>query len=153
MAVICLLWARDSFFVACRFWLPCHISKKSWTLAILCNFLSSASFFISELFSVFVVSDTGLSPAQMPFLTWANCHTTTSSWRVSPVVFDCLQPIASHPRAELACSPTAWGMIETMSCAAFETSAYSECVSSCWRHQSVMSGIHNVLLIPIGSEW
>jgi len=46
-AVICLLWARDSFCVARRFWLPYHISKKSWTLAILRNFLSSTSFFNS----------------------------------------------------------------------------------------------------------
>jgi len=30
-AVICLFWTRDSFWVAHRFWLPCHISKKSWT--------------------------------------------------------------------------------------------------------------------------
>jgi hypothetical protein len=26
MADICLVWARDSFYVARRFWLPCHIS-------------------------------------------------------------------------------------------------------------------------------
>jgi len=41
MAVICFVWAKDSFGVAGRYWLPCHISKKMWTLAILCNFLSS----------------------------------------------------------------------------------------------------------------
>ena len=40
--VICLFRAQDPFWVAHRFWLPCYISKKSWTLAILCNFLPSA---------------------------------------------------------------------------------------------------------------
>jgi len=63
--VICTFWVRDSFWVAHRFWLPCHISKKSSTLAILCNVLSSASFFISESFSVFVVSNSGLVPAKI----------------------------------------------------------------------------------------
>jgi hypothetical protein len=29
MAVICLFWTRDSFWVARRFWLPCHFSKMS----------------------------------------------------------------------------------------------------------------------------
>jgi len=65
-AVIYLFWARDSFLVAQRFWLPCHISKKLWTLAILCNFLSSASFFSSMLFSALVVSNTGSSPTNIP---------------------------------------------------------------------------------------
>jgi len=32
---ICLFWAQDFFSVAHRFWLPCHISKRSWTVAIL----------------------------------------------------------------------------------------------------------------------
>ena len=49
-----LVWVWASFCVARKFWLPCHISKKSWTLAILCNFLSSASFFNSKSFSVSV---------------------------------------------------------------------------------------------------
>jgi hypothetical protein len=31
---ICVCWEWDSFFVACRFWLPCYISNKLWTLAI-----------------------------------------------------------------------------------------------------------------------
>jgi len=35
--VICLFWARDSFWVTHRFWQPCYISKKLWTFAILCN--------------------------------------------------------------------------------------------------------------------
>jgi hypothetical protein len=38
-----VFWVRDSFWVAHRFCLPCHISQKSWTLAIWCIFLSSAS--------------------------------------------------------------------------------------------------------------
>jgi len=97
MAVICLVWAQNSFCVSHRFWLPCHISKKLWTLDNLCNFLSSASIFISELFSVFVVSDPGLSPAKIPLLAQENCLTTTFSRRVSPGVIDCLLPIT--PRA------------------------------------------------------
>jgi hypothetical protein len=40
-----------------------------------------------------------------------------------------------------------------MSRATFEYLDYFECVSSCWRHQSVMSGIQNVMLIPIWLEW
>ena len=50
MAVICLFWAWHYICVAWRFWLPCPISKKSWTLAIQFNFLSSASFFVSKSF-------------------------------------------------------------------------------------------------------
>ena len=89
-AVMCLFWVRDSFCIAHRLWLPCHITKKSWTLAIQCYFLSSAYLFISESFSVFVVSNTGLSPASIPLLARANCLTMTFLQRVSPVVFDCL---------------------------------------------------------------
>jgi len=44
-------------------------------------------------------------------------------------------------------------MIENMSRATFERSAYFEWVSSCRRHHPVMSGIQNVLVISIGSEW
>jgi len=73
--------------------------------------------------------------------------------RVSPVVFDCLQPIISCPREILHCTPTACGMIDTKSHTALERWAYFESFSSCGRHHSVMSGIHNVLLISIGSEW
>jgi len=89
-AVICLFWARDSFCVARRFWLPCHISKKSWTLAILCSFLSSASFFSSKLISVFALSNSGSVPAKILVLAQMNCLSTTFSQRVSPVVVDCL---------------------------------------------------------------
>ena len=142
-----------SFWVAGRFWLPCHISKKLWTLAILCNFLSSASFFISESSSVFVVSNSGSVPAKIPLLARANCLTRTFSRRVSPVVFDYLQPKTSWPREKLASTPTPCGMIENMSRGTLERSAYSECVTSCCCHQLVMSGNQNVLLISIGSEW
>jgi len=80
-AAICLFWERDSFCIARRFWLPCYISKKSWTLALLCNFLSSASFFSSESFPVLSVS---------LLLARANCLTMTISQRLSRMVFDCL---------------------------------------------------------------
>jgi len=133
-AVIYLFSARDSFLVARRFWLHCHISKKLWTLAILCKGLSSTSFFISESFSVLVVSNSGLVPAKIQLLARANCHAMTSSQRVLPLVFDCHHPITSRPREKLASTPTPCGMIEYMSRAKLESSAYCECVSSCWRH-------------------
>jgi len=68
-------------------------------------------------------------------------------------VFDCLQPITSRPREKPASTPTRCGMIENMSHTRLERSAYFECVSSCSRHQSVMSANQNVLLISVGSEW
>ena len=48
---------------------------------------------------------------------------------------------------------TPCGMIENMSRAALERSAYSECSCLHRRHQSVMSGIENILLTSIRSEW
>ena len=36
--VLCLFWAGNSFCLAHTFWRPYHISKTSWTLAILCKF-------------------------------------------------------------------------------------------------------------------
>jgi len=152
-AVICVFWARHSFWVPHRFWLPCHISTMLWTLPILYNFLSSASFFSSELLSVFVASNSGSTPAKITLLAWANCFTTTFSQRVSPVVFDCLQPITSRPREILGSTSTPCGMIQNISRATLGTSAFFDCISSCWHHQSVMSGNQNVLLISFGSEW
>jgi len=151
--VICVFWDQDSFLVSRRFWLPCHISKKLWTLTILCNFRSSTSFFISESFSVFLVSNSRPLTGKIPLLPWANCLTTTFSRRVLPVVFDYLQPITSRPREKLASTPTPWARIENMSRSTLERSGYFKCVSSCCRHQSVISGIQNILLISIGSEW
>ena len=113
--VICVIWAQDSFCIACRFWLPCHISKKSWTMAILCNVLSSTCFFNSKSFSVSVVSNAVQSPANIPLLAPANCVSMSFSWRVSPVVLDCLQPITSRPRENLAYTLTPCSMIENMS--------------------------------------
>jgi len=152
-AVICLFWARDCFWVARRFCLPCHISEKSRTLAILCNFHSAASFFISKTFSVFIVSNSGSVQSKIPWLAWANCLTMTFLRKVSTMVFDCLQPITSRPREKLASTPTPCGMIKNMSRTRTERLGYFECVSSCWCHQSVMSGNQYELLISIGSEW
>jgi len=152
IAVICLFWVRDSFWVACRFWLPSHIFKMLWTMAILCGFLSFASVFISKWFSVSVVFNYGWALAKILVLAWANCLTTTFSRMASPVVFDCLQPITSRPRERLASTPTLCGTIESISCATLEGLAYFECMSSCWRHQLVISGNQNVLLISIWSE-
>jgi hypothetical protein len=89
-AVTYLFWVRDSFCTVHSFWLPCHISKKLWTLAMLCNFFSSTMLFISESCYVFVVSNAGSSPANIPLLAWAEEITMSFSRRVSTVVFDCL---------------------------------------------------------------
>ena len=66
--VIWLVWEADSFCAARRIWLLCQISKTSWTLASLCNVLSSDSHFIAESFSVFVGSNDGSSPNQYPLI-------------------------------------------------------------------------------------
>jgi len=152
-AVICLFQARDSFCVVRRFWLPCHISKKSWTLAIRCNLPSSTSLFNSKSSSVSNLSSAGSSPANIQLLAQAYYHTTTNSRRVLPVVFDCLQPIMSRPREKLASTQTPCGMIENILHATLEWSAYVGWVSSCWRHHSVISGNQNVVLISIGWKW
>ena len=152
-AVICMFWVRDSFWLAPRISMSCHISKESWTLAILCNVLCSAFFFFSESFSVFIVSKSGSSPAKIPWLARANSLPTTFSRRVLPVVFDYLLPITSPRREKLTSTPTPCGMIESMSCSTLERLADLECVSSCWCHLSVMSGNQNVLLLSIRSEW
>jgi len=54
---------------------------------------------------------------------------------------------------KLASTATPWGMKKKMLHTTLERLAYFECVSSCWGHQSVMSGTQNVLQISIGSEW
>jgi len=131
-AVIGVFWARDSFCVAHRSWLPCHVSKRSWTLAILCNVRCSTSFFSSESFCVFVVSNTGSVPANIPLLAWANCLTTTFSRTRLPVVFECFQRTTSRPKEWLASTPTPGGMIENMSRATLDRSAQWECDFTCW---------------------
>ena len=152
-AVICFFWAWDSFWVARRFWLSCHISRQSSTLPILCNFLSSTSFFISESFCMFVVSNFGSGPAKIPLLAQENCLISTFLQRVSPVVFDCLQLIPSQQRERLVSTPKLWCMIENILRSTLERSAYFEWVSSYWHHQSVIFSIQNVLPVSIGSEW
>ena len=85
MVVICLLWTRDSSSAPCRFWLPCHICNMPWTLAILCIVLCSASLFISESFSGFMLFNSGSVPAKILVLAWTNCLKTTFLPRVTPV--------------------------------------------------------------------
>jgi len=152
-AVICLFWTRDFFWVARRFWLPRHISKKSRTLAILCNVFSSTSFYISESLSEFIVSNWGSAPAKIWLWARANCLGTTFSQRVWPVDSDCLQQSTSRPREGLPSTPTRGGMIENISRVTLKRLAYFECVSNCWCHHSVISGNQNVLLTSIGSKW
>jgi len=134
MAVICLFWVGDSVCVAHRFWLPCHISKKLWTLPILSNFLTSAASSFSESFWVFVVSNAGSSPVNLQLLAQVNCLTTTFSQRISRVVVDCLQLRTSYPREKLDSTPTLCGMTENLSHGTLERSAYFECVSSSLRY-------------------
>jgi len=153
MAVICLFWGWDSFHVAHRFWLPCNIFKKSWALAILCNCLSCASLFISKSFAVSVVSNAGLSTPNIRLLIPANFLTGTLLQRVLRLVFHCLEPISSRPREKLVSTATPCGMIQNMSHSTLERSAYYTCISTCWCHEPVISGIHNVLLIAVGLEW
>jgi len=114
MAVICLIWVWDFFCVAHRFWLPYHISKESWTLAILYNFLSSVYFFNYNSFSVSGISNAAQSPANIALLAWANYLTMTFCQSTSPVVLDRLQPITSCWRENLASSPTPCGIIDNM---------------------------------------
>jgi len=130
-AVISIFWAWHSFFIALRFWLPCHISKSSWILANLCKFLSSADHFISKSFSLYIVSSAWLLAANILLLAWVNCLRTTFSRKVSPAVFDYLQLRKSWPSGKLASTPAPCGLIEYTSYATFEKSAYCECVSSC----------------------
>jgi len=112
--VICLSLVRDFLCVAYRFWLPCHIFKQSWSVGILYNFLSSASCCTTKLFSGFVVSETGQSPAKITVLARANCLTTTFSELVLPAVVDSLQPTTSHPREHL--TPLGHHMVRYIIC-------------------------------------
>jgi len=152
-AVSYLFGPRYSFCVAHRFWLPCHISKKSWTLAIQCYVVSSTTLFISASFSAFAISNAGSLPSNLMLFALPNSPTTSCSRRALPVVFDSLQPITSCPRESLVSTWTWWGMIETMSHATFEWSAYFDCIFSCCRHLSVLSSTQHVLLISDGWEW
>jgi len=112
--VICLFGGGDSICVSHRFWLPSPITKKSWILGILCNLLSSADVFNSKSFIVSAVSNAAPSPANDLLKAWANCHMTTFSGRVSPVVLESLQPIRASPSEKLASTPIPCGRIETM---------------------------------------
>ena len=120
MAVICFFWAWDAFCVACRFWLPCHISKRSGTLAILCSVLSSTSSVISKSISVCVLTNDWSSPAKIRLLPRANFLTTTSSQTVSSVVFDCFQLMISRARERPASTQIPCCMIEQKTCAILE---------------------------------
>jgi len=140
-AAICVFWVRESFRVWRRFRLPCHISEQPWTLAIWCDLCLSASLLISEPFSWFILSNAGSPPANIPVLAPAHYVTMTFWWRVLPLDMDSLQPISPCPREKQACDQTACGMIEQMSCATLERSAYTESISSCCCHQSMMSDI------------
>jgi len=152
-AAIGLFWVQDYSCVAHRFCLPCHISRKPWTLAILCNFLSSASLYICKLCSILVVSNAGSLHANIPLLARAICLTPTLSWKLSPVLLDCLSLKRSCQREKPASTLTPPGMIENISCTTLDRLAYFECMSSCPCHQSVISGIQTVLLISMRSEW
>jgi len=135
IALICLCRAWDSFCVAWRFWLSCHTCNKLWTLAILCNFLSSASLFSSISFAASVVCNTESMPANIPLSARAYCLTTTFWQRVSPMGFDCLHPIRTCPREKQASTLTPCGIIENRLRATLDRPAYIEHGSSRWCHQ------------------
>jgi len=145
IAVIYIFGKRDSCCVAQKFWLPCHISKMSWTLAILCDFHFPASFFNSKLFSVLVGSNAAQLPANILLLAITHCLTTTYTQHILAVVLDCLQPISSLPREELDSTPRGCGIMGYMSRATFEWSAYFECISTCCHHQGLIYSNRNVL--------
>ena len=83
-AVMSWFWARDSFCLACRFWLPCHISKTLWTLAILGNFFCSTSLSISRSLSVFIIFNARSSLANNRLLARAHCLSPTVLCWVRP---------------------------------------------------------------------
>jgi len=153
MAVICLFWAHDSICVAHRLWQTCHIAKMLWTWASMCNLHCFALFSNSMSSAVSVICNRGKSPPNIALLARANCLTTTFSRSILPVVLDCLQPVTTRSREKLAFIPTPRDMTENKSSVRLERLVYSGCVSSCWPHQSVISGNQNVLLISIGPEW
>jgi len=116
-------------------------------------FFPDVSLFNSKSFSISVVSNAGLSPANITLLAWVNSLTTTVSQRVSAYDTDCLQPITTRPREKLASTLRTCGIMHNMLCATLERLVYFESLYSCWRHQSVISGIESVLQISIGWEW
>jgi len=73
IAVSCTFWVPNCFCVAHQWWLPGHISNMSWTLVILCNFLSATSFFNSKSFSVSIIFNAVQSPTKINY--WLDkCH-------------------------------------------------------------------------------
>jgi hypothetical protein len=95
-----------------------------WTLAIVCSCLSSGSFFVSEWFSVFIVSNCGSACANIPSLDRANGYTKIFLQRVLRVIYSFLRPITSWPRRKLVSTLTACSMIEIISPTTLERSAY-----------------------------
>jgi len=91
--------------------------------------------------------------SQWSFIPRVNRHTTCILWSISPVDFHCLHPITYYQQEQLSPTLTSWYMIENTLWATLERLAYFECVSSCWRHQSVIFGNQNVQLILIWSAW
>jgi hypothetical protein len=92
-------------------------------LAILCNIHSFAFFFLSEVFSVFIVSNFRSVLAQILVLAGASCLITTFSPRVSRVVFDSPQATTSQAQQKLVSALAPCGMIEIMSHATLGESA------------------------------
>lgn len=103
--------------------------------------------------SVFIICNAGWSLANIPLLAWASSLTLTFSGKVPPVVFNCLQLITSPWSKTLASTPTAAGMIESMLHSTLQWEVCFECGSSRSRHESVISGTQNVLVISIRWEW
>jgi len=153
MTVICWFSAWDLFCAGRRFWLPCHFTNNWWTLAIWCNFLSSTSCVNSKCYAVSAFSDAEQLPTNILLLARGNNLTDFFARSVSPVVLDCLQQITRRPRDILGFTEIPCGIIDSVSHATLQRSAYCECLSTCWHHQPVISVNQNVLLISMGSEW
>jgi len=117
------------------------------------QFLSSTTRFSSKSFSVLVVCNAGSWTTNIPLLARANYLTMTFPRSASPVVFHCLQPLMPHTREKLACTLTPCGMIENISRAPVERSAFFARILFCWCYWSVISGTKNLVLISIGLGW
>lgn len=72
--------------------------------------------------------------------------------RVSPVLFDCLEPNISGGQTQLASPRTRCTLIMTISLTRLQRFAYYDCVACYWRKQAAVSGIRNVRVFSIGSE-
>jgi len=96
--VVCLYWARDSLWVACRFWLPWLISKNVMNLghSVQCGFFHLFVHF-RVVFWVHCIQY-WVSACQNPVIGWSKLPYSDLFAKSLACGFDCLQPISSLPR-------------------------------------------------------